>query len=406
MIADKQAPASQQEAALNDYVDRLIKHSDGRRMLHLRMSALQPLGRQTQRLHIAALAFEPLITGFEGALFRLSNDDMVVFCKNPSAQAIDHALNHLKDLYAADPVIRDAGENLEGFCQTYDLAKSYNTVVEFARAAQAAVSQPALSSAPESQPPEMAGRVLDGNVLAKIQAAVAQADLTNMIRRQPVCAVVPGKPPRPVFSEVFTSMAALREILTPDVDIHGNRWLFQDLTTHLDRRVIAFLGHKDDKSLSKSFSINLNVASLASPEFLAFDRKMTGDARQTVVVELQLIDILADLEAFMFNRAFLRERNYKICLDGLTYQSLPLVNTGRLGVDLVKVIWSPEFHESVMRKDSDIIEAVKAIDPKRIILIRCDDERVFETGKALGTTLYQGYLIDRMLKPAQVMRSA
>ena len=94
-------------------------------------------------------------------------------------------------------------------------------------------------------------------------------------------------------------------------------------------------------------------------EFLSFDQKLSSDVRGTVIIELQLIDILADLEAFMFYRSFLRERRYTICLDGLTFQSLPLVDTKRLGVDLVKIIWSPELHESAMRKNSDIVEAVK-----------------------------------------------
>ncbi len=408
MIAGKRVLPGQQEAALTDYVQRLEKHTAGRHALHLRMSALRPQSRQIQRLHIAALAFEPLVSGFDGALFRLSNDDFVVVCKDAGPEIINRALSYLKNLYAADPIVRDTGEDLKGFCRRFDLAKSYGTLLDFARAAQETARRITSSDtvgAPQS-PSEPAERTLDPKALSNIQTAIAQADLTNMIRRQQVCAVAPGKAPQPVFSEVFTSMAALREILTPDIDIHGNRWLFQDLTAHLDRRVINFLGHKDDSSLSKAFSVNLNVASLASPEFLIFDRELSADARQTVVIELQLIDILADLDAFLFYRGFLRERRYRFCLDGLTYQSLPLINTERLGVDLAKLIWSPELHESAMREDSEIREAVKAIDPKRVILIRCDDELAFETGKALGISLYQGYLIDDLLKPGQAKRSA
>ncbi len=409
MIAGKQALASQQEAALTNYVQRLSKHTAGRQALHLRMSALRPRARRPERLQIAAFAFDPLINGYDGVLFRLKNDDMVVFCKDANKEAIDRALNNLRSLYASDPVIRDAGEDLKGFCRRFDLEKSYGTVVDFALEAQESASKiDAFRETAQARGGSSASadRVLDPASLGSIQAAISQADLTNMIRRQQVCAVVAGKPPQPVFTEVFTSMVALREILTPDIDIHGNRWLFQDLTTHLDRRVINFLSHKDDSSLSKAFSINLNVASLASQEFLNFDREMTSDARRTVVIELQLIDILADLDAFLFYRNFLSQRSYRFCLDGLTYQSLPLVNIERLNVDLVKIFWSLEFHESVMRKDREIIEAVEAIDPKRVILIHCDDERALETGKALGVSLFQGFLIDDLLKPGLAKRSA
>jgi EAL domain-containing protein (putative c-di-GMP-specific phosphodiesterase class I) len=409
MIAGKRLLPARQEAALTDYVERLSKHTAGRQALHLRMSTLRPQGRRPERLRIAALAFEPLVSGYDGALFHLSNDDFIVFCKDASAEVIDRALSYLRNLYAGDPVVENAGKDLAGLCRRFDLATSCGAIANIARAAQVSARKThALNEtvgAPES-PPGSSDRILDPAVLGSIQTAIAQADLTNMIRRQQVCAVIPGKPPQPVFSEVFTSMAALREILTPDIDIHGNRWLFQDLTAHLDRRVINFLGHKDDSSLSKAFSINLNVASLGSQEFFNFDRELSSDVRCTVVIELQLIDILADLDAFLFYRNFLRERSYRFCLDGLTCRSLPLVNIKRMGVDLAKIIWSPEFHDRVMRKDGETIEAVKEIDPKRVILIRCDDERAFETGKALGVSLYQGYLIDDMLKPGQSKRSA
>lgn len=409
MIAGKQANAGQEEAALTDYVQRLGRNTEGRQALHLRMSALRPQSRQPQRLRIAALAFEPLISGYEGALFRLRNDDMIVFCKDATPEAIENALSYLKNLYIADPAISAAGEELEGFCRRYDLTVSHGALLNLARSAQAAAREAdgarEAAQAPQG-PSQAAGRTLDPKVLDQIQTAIAQADLTNMIRRQPVCAIVEGQAPQTVFLEVFTSMTALKETLTPDIDIHANRWLFQDLTAHLDRRVLSYLGHKDDSTLSKSFSINLNVTSLASLEFLNFDRDLNNDVRRTVVIELQLVDILSDLDAFLFYRNFLRERSYRFCLDGLTHQSLVLLHTARLGADLVKIIWSPELHEKVMRGDSEIAAAVKEIDPRRVILIRCDDKLAFETGKALGVTLYQGFLIDDLLKPSYAKRSA
>ena len=124
MIAGKSATAGQQEAALDDYVQRLGKHTAGRRALHLRLSALRPQGRQPQRLAIAELAFEVLISEYQGALFRLSNADMVVFFKDASPEVVKRALNYLRNLYAEDPIVRDAGDDLSGFCRHFDLAKS------------------------------------------------------------------------------------------------------------------------------------------------------------------------------------------------------------------------------------------------------------------------------------------
>ena len=61
-----------------------------------------------------------------------------------------------------------------------------------------------------------------------------------------------------------------------------------------------------------------------------------------MIIELQLIDIFAELGAYLFIREFVRDRGYLVCIDGLHYLHLPLIDRKRLGADLVKVIWSPD----------------------------------------------------------------
>ena len=400
MNAVAQAIPGQQETALLDHVQRLSKSTAGRRALHLRLSLLRPANRQARRLHIAAVALDPLINAAEGSLFRLQNDDFVILCKDASPEAISDAVSDVAALFVGDPAVEGVEKPTTEFFQNYDLAASYTRFVSVIRGLlEAAIAEAeAGQGATPAQGETAFKRILDPKTLGSMQAAIARADLSNVIRRQVVCAVLPGHPPKPVFSEVFTSMAALREILTPGIDIHGNPWLFRDLTAHLDRRVLSFLGHKDDSTLSKAFSINMNVASLAAQEFLNFDQRLSNEARETVVIELQLVDIMSDLDSFLFSRNFLRSRKYRFCLDGLTHQTLPLINSERLGFDLVKIIWSPELHEQAVAKEPGLMLAVKAIGAKRIILIRCDDEVAFETGKLLGSSLYQGFLIDKLLK--------
>ncbi len=406
-IANQTIPA-QQESALLDFVARIRKSTAGRNAIHVHMSALQPTNRHPSRLRIAALAFEPLVIGFEGTVFHLRNADFVVFCKGAPPETVKRAILHIQNLFIDDPAIKDAGPDQMSFCTHFDVHREYKLVLALSEQAFESARQHhdalgGVSSQDTARPPQ---RALDPKMLGRIQSAISQADLTNVIRRQMVCALVSGQAPQPVFTEVFTSIAALREVISPEIDISKNPWLFQDLATYLDRRVISFLAHKDDSSLHQAFSLNLNVCSLASPEFLSLDREMSGEARRSVVVELQLIDILAGLDDFLFARNFLRERRYRFCLDGMTHQSLPMINFKHLDVDLVKVIWSPALHQEAMRKDSAVHEAIAAIEAKRVILIRCDDELAIETGQALGVSMFQGFLIDKMAKARRPVKLA
>ncbi len=204
--------------------------------------------------------------------------------------------------------------------------------------------------------------------------------------------------PAAVYSEIFTSIESLRRTLLPNIDIYANRWLFQDLTQHLDMRVLAYLSRLGSNALPQAFSLNLNISTLISPQFLDFDETLSKRARSGVVIELQLIDIYSDLGNYLFVRDFLRERGYKFCLDGMTHLSLPLVNREALGGDLVKLFWGADMAEQLDGPHGETLrEAVRGIGSERLILARCDSEQALEFGLSLGITLYQGFLLDRML---------
>ncbi|MSO91991.1 MAG: hypothetical protein EXQ86_01160 [Rhodospirillales bacterium] len=66
---------------LLDYVQRLEKRSEGRRVAHLRLSALQPINRRDQHIRAAADCFEPLIAAMSGQLFKLKNNDFFFIYK-------------------------------------------------------------------------------------------------------------------------------------------------------------------------------------------------------------------------------------------------------------------------------------------------------------------------------------
>jgi EAL domain-containing protein (putative c-di-GMP-specific phosphodiesterase class I) len=239
------------------------------------------------------------------------------------------------------------------------------------------------------------GKPLDPANLTVIQEGLAMADVSATICRQPVCAVVQGQGPRVVFHEVYTSIEALRRMLTPNVDLHANRWLFQAMTQYLDRATIEYLNARDDAQSSSSFSMNLNVSTLQSPEFLELADRLSEKIRGSLIVELQLVDVYADLAGFFRVRDELHARGFKFCLDGIDHLTLPLIDRQALGFDLVKLIWQPELHEKLEGEAGDALrEAAKRNGPDRMILARCDSSQALAAGRSMGIALYQGRLID------------
>lgn len=396
MSSWRKDPATRQEKLLLDYVRRMERFREGRRAVHLHLSRLRAYNRREHHLRIAATTFDALIRKFEGGLFLLQNGDMVFVAKGATVEDIDPAVLRLRFLFSEDPLLNNPA-NEGRFCSWYDLEQQYGELLVAAQGLVAAAAAPAEVDVV----PEEDGRPLDPAHLGQIEKALASADLSGFVRRQAVCFVGPGRAPQPLFYELYISIPDVRRALLPEYNLASNRWLFQHLTQVLDLRMLALLTARKEIRQVKDFSLNLNVSTILSPEFLQFDRDISAEARGTVAVEVQPIDIFADVGAFMFARDFLKERGYKLCIDGLKHLTLPLVNRDWLGVDLVKFHWGYDLIDDLGGKRCQPLkEVVEHIGRERLILARCDSPDAAKAGAELGIAMYQGRLFDRQLNEA------
>ena len=237
---------------------------------------------------------------------------------------------------------------------------------------------------------------LSPDILDKMQKSLQQVDFSSLIRRQSVCAIIGKSAPQRIFEEVYVSIPDLRDILMPDVNLTSNPWLFMDLTETLDKRVLAHVSRHDDGSLVSNFSLNLNVATILSDDFFAFDESIPAPLRSSIILELQLVDIFNDVKAFLLAKAFAQYRGYKICIDGITVDKLQYINRANLNSDLIKIIWHPAFLD-IINEDKHFRDYVNKAERAKMILCRVDDAKAIEIGNSLGINLYQGRYVQAEL---------
>lgn len=388
------------ETVFLDTVERLERHAQGRKAVHLHLSGLQSHHRRPHHLRIAAYTFETQVRALEGQIFVLPNEDIVFIARGVALDALVAAAHTVRGLFAEDPLAHVTAPDRRGFCTGFDLDVDYPKFLLHCRTLAGAIRQRTLASAdkPEPQP-------LTLDELAKIDEAIRNADLTNFVRRQSVCAILPGTPATPVFREQFVSIADLARSVAPRIDLASSRWLFQHLTEILDLRMLAFQSRDSAAETAARVSLNLNVRTLLSPEFLAFDGTVRTGTRGTIVLELQLLDVFADAARFFFARDFVRERGYKICIDGIAPPVAGMIDRDLLGADFVKLFWSREMLGRPTGKRFDALRAlVRAGGPDRAILCRCESPESLTLGQQLGFTLFQGRHVDSLLagpaKPA------
>ncbi|MGE5476625.1 MAG: hypothetical protein ACM3Q1_08235 [Bacteroidales bacterium] len=388
-----------QENLLIDYLHRLERHRSERRAVHIHLSDLLSVNRREHHMRIAVSTFEGLVKMLQAQVFTLANADLMVVYKAQAQDEVESAIVKLRFLFSDDPlIINDAQGRKSTFCTWYDLEREYDVLVALAQKMlqeeqdrRRAEQERQARQTRQQEPPK--GQPFTPDLLARVEAALGQADLANLMRRQAVCAVVGQAPPQPVFHELFISIADLRQTLMPSINVNSSPWLFQQLTETLDRRVLSLLNKHDDRTLEGDISINLNVSTILSPEFMVFDDNVKAGMRGTIVLELQKVDIFADLGAYLFARDFAHDRGYRICIDGLSYSMLPFVDRERLGADLIKLIWDPSLTEEKDKKT----DALRRIGVTRIILARCDTPSAIEYGHSVGITLFQGRHVEQSL---------
>lgn len=390
-----------------DYAARLTHHVKGRRAVHVRLSLLSPANRREHHLRIVMNTFEPLLRKFEGQIFRMWNDDIIVAVKDALVAEIDDYVVKLRFLFSEDPLLSQETQPGREFCAWYDMAKDHPKFLKAAQdfaagaaqhrkrmiAAHATASSGKNAGATVLKPLTTLTPVL----LDRFETSLRGLDLSTIIERQMICALQPDGKPKPIMCEHFVSIQALQNRLLPGVDCLSDRWLFQHLSQSLDLRILAALPEMT-KPNSLPITLNINISTILSAEFLKFDTAIRRIGQQAMVLELQSIDLFADMGSYVFARDFAHERGYGLALDSLNHLTFPLMDRAKLKLDFEKIQWSPEIVRDIGgdRREA-FVQAIQQAGTSRVILCRCDDQSAIDFGRDVGISLFQGRHLDRML---------
>lgn len=215
-------------------------------------------------------------------------------------------------------------------------------------------------------------------------------NILKLIRRQEAVQISPSGM-KSLFFEYFTSMVDLKRAIAPDVDVLSNRWLFSYLSETLDLRMLGIAGELYAHT-PNVISLNLNLSSLFTEEFGAFLKNLP--AGMTVVVEVQLTDIMQNIANFRSACDILREKGHKILIDGVSVQATTFLDFNSFGADYVKLTM-PRINSE--RDEALTDDFVKCFDPAKIILMRVEKEDEIRWGLTRRITKFQGYFVDSVV---------
>lgn len=394
------------DIAVAEYLRKLDDTASEYDAIYINVSKLESKNIRDSHRQELADTFAAFVSKAMARYFWFANEDVIVIYNRRIKDEILSCLVKIRFMFHDDALLRNS-DNLEsiGFVKFYNMVDDkrefYHLVSKLSHQQnpvklQTKKTNPFVMNTIAPAAAAKQKKPLTPDILARVQKILSVADFSSFIRRQAICAVIGKSAPLRVFEEVYVSIPDLREMLLPDVDLIANPWLFLSLSETLDKRVLETIGRHDDGSLIGNFSVNINVSTILSDEFLAFDESISASMRPSIILELQLVDIFSDIKSFVLAKTFAQARGYKICIDGISVDKLKYLNRANLNCDLMKIIWHPAFMD-VINEDKHFMDYVNKAERAKMILCRIDDPSAIEVGNALGINLYQGRYVQRLL---------
>ena len=333
--------------------------------------------------------------------FVLQNDDFLIVYDKLKNDDVSSLLVKIQFLFQEDDIVKNSFDlQKSGVVVFYDLKREYGALykkIEASMEREKKQINPLFSEQNlYKREYKSSNRVFTTDMLSKVQKIISISDFSSFIRRQVVCAVIGKSAPQRVFEEVFVSVDDVRDSLLPRVNINTNPWLKLALSETLNKRVLEVISRHEDGDLTGNFSVNINVSSILSDEFIQFDDSINGSMRSTIILELQLEDIFSDMNSYVLAKTFAKARGYKVCIDGITVDKLKYINREKLDCDLMKIQWNNSLI-NIFSKDEHFMDYNNKSERAKIIFYNIEDAESVEAGNSLGVNLYQGRYVQRLL---------
>lgn len=356
--------------------------------MHLRLGQMLPQNRTPVRLKILNRMFRSLESGRQVQMFNLSAGDLVMIVNSGVQRDVNNIIQRIRSLFESDPIIVPDANGEDRFCTWFDLSLdaplALHAAQELKRVAQ---TGPQRVEAPPLPP-------LTPLTLDDIQKKLAFANIVPFVRDQPVLRINPSTYEAAIeFTEFFLSVGELQRAAAPNINILGDRWLFQDLSRTMDMRMLETVVRAPHARESAAISLNLNLETVITAAFQAFLNNMP----KKVVIEVQPIDIFTNPSMFMDVQGAMKAMGHAMLIDGLNVGTLRLLDVAMLKPDYVKVAWSQDLSESGSGEAAKVMDSVgAAVGAGKMIISRCESSKALSWGLKHGVTLFQGRFLDSL----------
>lgn len=372
------------EKYLLDTLDRIAKNSAGYDVLYVNISKLKPKNRHPEFVKIFAKLFDSVVGSARGQFFILSNGDFVILAKDITTQMVDEAVQKLRQGLSSDPVVhtKDSSE----FAQVINFPEEFADFYDYIEKR---------IEAPDNEEKDDIAykRPIEADEIDNVIARLDETDISDIVKHQSVLRILGAGKFKVIFQEFFVAVKDLSLQFDQSLDLVANRWLFMYLSQTLDKKTLSALFAAELKNWPEYISINLNLSSVFSREFVDFAKNfLQGDRK--LIVEVKLMDVFNNLPMYFEAKEILHRGGNKLLIDEVSPAALKMLNVKRLEPDLIKVFYEPLLEYDL--DNQDFRKIISDVGRENVILAKCGSDKALKWGVHYGITAFQGPFMDNL----------
>lgn len=298
----------------------------------------------------------------------------------------------VRKLFEGDPVTVDDAEGNDQFIAWYDLALDAAVAIHAAQL----LRQEAQVAPPRTVGPQLPS--ITPATLDEVQKKLAFANVAPFIRDQVALRINPETKEASIeFYEFFLSVGDLQRTIAPNINLFGDRALFQDLSRTMDVRMLETVQRHPQARGSPCISLNLNLETILTPAFGTFIQHL--EKGQKVIVEVTAADLLTNISMFIDVRNVMASMGHAILIDGLTTTTIEMLDVAAMKPDYIKIVWAPELLDVANpASNANTSSLIAQIGAEKAVLSRCESAAALSWGLKTGICVFQGHFLDAFSK--------
>ncbi len=369
-------------------------------VLHFVLTAIEPLAKSQKALQDAQIKLRNFAQSTGGTYHEMSNGDAFLAWENAGDARIvaDHAL---------DAALAAHRGNAGNFLITYRMPESYAALRERTNFYVEEVHRNVNANAGKDID-ENAGRLTAKNV-DQIERLLKEIDIRDyghiqcIYRDESAAGKTGATVWTPVIEEYFVSFESLRRERFPKLEFRRSEHLFLDLCAHLDQKLLGALTISYDIIAGRMVNLNLSIGTVMSALFAQFVRRVPPSARQMIGFKLHCGDMLQDFSLTLSAIDVLRREGFRIVLDDITPDMAGYIRLNKFDVDLIKINVAKDRADQMF--NPIVRKSLENLPLEKLVFFHCDNENALQSGRSLGVTQFQGWLIDKQANKKRLVNT-